>query len=194
MVAAKIGDQRVYREAKRRGFNEAKRRVILGDGALWIWNLASEQFPWAIQIVDLFHAKEHLSEVAKAIYGPSSDLGRQWAKRRHDQLDEGKLDALLDALRVHAKTSDEARRCIDYITRNRNRMRYPQFRARGLCVSSGVVEAGCKLAIGTRLKRSGMHWTIPGADAIIALRCSVLSGRFPSFWQRHANQPARQCA
>jgi len=186
--------QRAYREAQRRGFNEAKRRVVLGDGAVWIWNLASEQFPWAIQIVDLFHAKQHLSDVAKAIYGPGSDLGRQWAKRRHDQLDDGKLDAILEALRVHAETNDEARKCIDYITRNQSRMRYPEFRARGLCVSSGVVEAGCKLAIGTRLKRSGMHWTLAGADAIIALRCCKLSGRFGSFWERRPSQRALQPA
>ena len=186
--------QRVYREAQRRGFYQARRRVVLGDGAHWIWNLAGEQFPGAVQIVDLFHAKQHLSDVAKAIYGPGSDLGRQWAKRRHDQLDEGKLNAILEALRAHAETNDEARKCIDYVTRNRHRMRYPKFRARGLCVSSGVVEAGCKLAIGTRLKRSGMHWTLAGADAIIALRCSKLSGRFASFWDRRQRQQARRSA
>src|SRR3990170_18886 len=72
--------QRADREARRRGFDQAARRVVLGDGAPWIWNLADEQFPGAIQIVDLFHAKQHLSDVAKAIYGPGSDLGRQWAK------------------------------------------------------------------------------------------------------------------
>lgn len=69
---------------------------------------------------------------------------------------------------------------------HRARMRYPTFRAQGLCVSSGVLEAGCKLAIGTRLKRTGMHWTVAGADAIIALRCCRLSGRFEDFWERCA--------
>ena len=184
--------QRVYREAQRRGFYQAKRRVVLGDGALWIWNLASEQLPGAIQIVDLFHAKQHLSDVAKAVYGPSSDLGRQWAKRRHDQLDEGRLNAILEALRAHAETNDEARKCIDYVTRNQSRMRYPQFRAAGLCVSSGVVEAGCKVAIGARLKRAGMRWSLAGADAIIALRSCKLSGRFDTFWRRRIRQRVRQ--
>lgn len=178
--------QRADREAQRRGFDQAERRVVLGDGALWIWNLAGEQFPGAIQIVDLFHAKEHLSDVAKAIFGPGSDLGRQWAKRRHDELDDGKLDALLQALRIHAETTDEARKCLDYLTKNRRRMNYPKFRAEGLCVSSGVVEAGCKVAIGTRLKRAGMHWTLAGANAIIALRCCKLSGRFDDFWKRRS--------
>ena len=186
--------QRTDREAQRRGFDQAKRRVVLGDGAPWIWNLADELFPGAIQIVDLFHAKQHLSDVAKAIYGPGNALGRQWARQRHDELDEGKLDALLGAMRRHAATNDEARKCLDYITRNQARMRYPEFRAQGLCVSSGVVEAGCKLAICTRLKRAGMHWTVAGADAIIALRCYKLSGRFEDFWERRSVMASAEVA
>ena len=182
--------QRVDREARRRGFDQAPRRVVLGDGAVWIWNLADEQFPGAIQIVDLYHAKGHLWEVAKAIYGAGSDLGEQWAKQRRDELDEGQLDAVLAALRVHAQANHAARKGLDYVTRNQNRMRYPEFRAQGLCVSSGVVEAGCKVAIGTRLKRAGMHWTAAGADAIIALRCCKLSGRFEDFWERHSSAAA----
>lgn len=180
-----FGD-RVDREARRRGFDRAKRRVVLGDGAVWIWNLADELFPGAIQIVDLYHAKEHLSEVGKAIYGAESHLAVHWAKRRHDELDADKLDGLLAALRKHAAVNEEARRCVDYITRNRHRMHYPGFRAAGLCTSTGVVEAGCKVAIGTRLKRAGMHWTMAGANAIVALRCCKLSGRFEDFWERRA--------
>ena len=183
---ASIFAQRAYREARRRGFDRAERRVILGDGALWIWNLADELFPGAIQIVDLYHAKEHLSDVAKAVFGPGSDLGRQWAKRRHDELDEGRMDDLLQALSIHAESTDEARKCRDYFVRNRQRMRYPDFRAQGLSVGSGVVEAGCKVTIGTRLKRAGMHWTLSGANAIIALRCSKLSSRFDDFWGRRS--------
>lgn len=178
--------QRVEREARRRGFDQAQRHVVLGDGAPWIWNLAGDLLPGAIQIVDLFHAKGHLWDVAKAIYGAGSDLGEQWAKQRRDELDEGKIDAILAALQVHAGTNDQARKCLDYVTTNRHRMRYPEFRAHGLCVSSGVVEAGCKTAIGVRCKRAGMHWTVGGADAIIALRCCVLSGRFEDFWERRS--------
>ena len=178
--------RRVEREARRRGFDQARRRVVLGDGAVWIWNLADEIFPGAIQIVDLYHAKEHVSDVAKAIYGSGSDLAEQWAKTRRDEFDDGKLESLLDALRVHAGANDEARKCLDYVTRNQHRMRYPEFRAQGLCVGSGVVEAGCKVTVATRLKRAGMHWTVAGADAIIALRCCKLSGRFEDFWERRA--------
>lgn len=178
--------QRADREAQRRGFDQAPRRVVLGDGAPWIWNLADEQFPGAIQIVDLYHAKGHLWDVAKAIYGAGSDLGEQWAKQRRDELDEGQIHAVLAALQVHAQANEEARKCLDHVARNQSRMRYPEFRAQGLCVSSGVVEAGCKVAIGTRLKRAGMHWTVAGADAIIALRCCKLSGRFEDFWERRS--------
>jgi hypothetical protein len=152
--------QRVLREATRRGFDRAKRRAVLGDGAAWIWNLAEEHFPGAIQIVDRFHAKHHLSDVAKDIFGATGDLAAAWATQRHDDLDEGKTDDILAALDVHAATNDEARKCHGYIDTNRERMRYPEFHAHGLCTSTGVVEAGCKVAIGTRLKRTGMHWTV----------------------------------
>jgi len=185
--------QRVDREAQRRGFDRAARRVVLGDGAPWIWNQADELFPGALQIVDLFHAKHHLADVATLIYGPGTDLARQWARLRHDDLDAGRLRAVCHALHTHAATHAEARRCWEYVRHHRARMRYPAFRDQGLCVSSGVVEAGCKVAIGTRLKRTGMHWTVAGANAIIALRCCRLSGRFEDFWERRS-ATARQGA
>ena len=138
--------QRVQREARRRGFDTVARRVILGDGASWIWNLAAEQSPGAIEIVDLYHSKQHLCDVAKAIYGAGSDLADTWAKARHAELDTGRLRILVAVLRTHANTTPEALQCVHYFVGNRHRMRYPQFRAQGLCISSGVVEAGCKAA------------------------------------------------
>ena len=186
--------QRVDREAQRRGFDQAPRRVVLGDGAAWIWNLADDLFPGAHQIVDLFHAKQHLADVATAVYGPGTDLARQWTRWRHDERDAGRLRALCHALRAHIATHPEARHCWTYVTHPRARMRYPTVRAQGLCVSSGVVEAGCKVAIGTRLKRAGMHWTLAGADASIALRCCRLSGRFEDFWERRSATARREAA
>ncbi len=178
---------RAIREATRRGFERAAQQIVLGDGAPWIWNLATEHFPNALQVVDRFHAKQHLSDVGKAIYGATSDLGHAWSKDRHADLDDGKTDDLLASLAVHAETNEEARKCVGYITENRHRMRYAEFRAAGICTSSGVVEAGCKVAIGTRCKRAGMHWTVAGVDAIIALRCCRLSGRFEDFWERRVS-------
>src|SRR5438270_449483 len=178
---------RVQREASRRGFTEALRQVLLGDGATWIWNTATELFPPATQILDRFHAKEHLGEVGKVIYGDSPE-GKAWIDARCDELDEGHLKSLVHALRSHIGQHKEARECIQYIWRNRRRMRYPQFEKQGFCTSTGVVESGCKIVVGTRLKRAGMHWTVKGANAIIALRCSKLSGRFQDFWERRSER------
>lgn len=181
--------QRVEREAQRRGFDRVERQVLLGDGALWIWNLADELFPRAIQIVDLFHAKEHLSEVGRAIYGTASELATAWTRQRYDELEAGNLDALLTVLRTCATSCEEARKAVLYFERNRHRMRYAHFRALGLCTSTGVVEAGCKVVVAHRLKRAGMHWSLDGANAILALRCARLSGRFEIFWNSsHRNQ------
>ena len=178
--------RRVIREAERRGFDTAERRVILGDGVPWIWNFADEHFPDAIQIVDIFHAKGHLFEVAKAIYGIGSEIGDRWARKRREELDEGRVDEVIAALRSHADTCQEARKNAEYFTNNRERMNYPKFRAMGLCVASGVVEGGCKNIVGTRLKHAGMRWTVDGANAIIALRCAVESNRFDDFWEQRA--------
>ncbi len=128
----------------------------------------------------------NISDASKAIYGAQGDLARHWARQRYEELNAGEIDQVLAILRVHAPDNQEARKCAEYIERNRERMRYPGFRAAGLCTSTGVVEAGCKLAIGTRLKRAGMHWTVRGANSIIALRCAKLSGRFEDFWERRA--------
>jgi hypothetical protein len=100
------------------------------------------------------------------------------------------LQAIISALRSHIGACNEAAKCATYIIRNRRRLRYPNFHAQGLCTSTGVLEAGCKVAIGTRLKRAGMHWSVFGANAIIALRCAKLSGRFEDFWERRSQQLA----
>ena len=181
---------RVERETQRRGFSSAPRRVVLGDGAPWIWNIAESLFPGAFQIVDRFHVKQHLGDAAKTIWGPDSDLGRAWADERCDELDNGRLDDLIAALSVHAPRWEKARQCADYIRNNRSRMDFPAFHRQGLCTSSGVVEAGCKVAVGARLKRAGMHWSLPGANAILALRTCRLSGRFEDFWERRVSHAA----
>jgi hypothetical protein len=181
--------ERVLREAARRGFTEAPRCAVLGDGSTWIWNTARELFPQATQILDRFHAKEALHRTAQSIFGATSE-GQQWAAARCTELDDGKLHAIVHAFRPHAAASAAVTKCALYIFRNRARMRYPKFHAQGLCTSTGVLEAGCKVVIGTRLKRAGMHWTVKGANAIIALRCSKLSGRYEDFWERRSDRAA----
>jgi hypothetical protein len=180
--------KRVSREAARRRFEQTSRRAVLGDGAPWIWNIANELFPGAIQIVDRFHVDEHLSVVGKAIYEPGTDMQKHWTHERCSELKAGKIDEVLTALSAHPSIK-EARECAKYIRTNRRRMRYDLFHAVGLCTSSAVVESGCKRAIGLRLKQGGMFWTVNGANAIIALRCCRLSGRFEDFWERRALRP-----
>jgi hypothetical protein len=178
---------RLYTEAWRRGCSRAKIKVVLADGAVWIWNLANQHFPGAIQIVDLFHARQHLWELSAKLF-PNDERGRKrWTVRAIDRLDRGKIESLVKILReLHPANAELSKIVIneaDYFERNAERMRYPAFRAQGLFVGSGVVEAGCKTVIGSRLKRSGMFWTVRGANAIIALRCCYLNSRFEDYWE-----------
>jgi hypothetical protein len=90
--------QRVWREATRRRFCQAPRTAVLGDGAAWIWNIAEDQFPGALQIVDRFHAKQQLSDLGKALYGPTTPRAFRWTERRKEELDNGKFRVLLSAI------------------------------------------------------------------------------------------------
>ena len=181
---------RLYEEAERRGLAQAGEVIALGDGAPWVWNLADEHFPTAVQIVDLYHARQHLAQAAKFLFGSHPDQQSQWLRARMDELDAGLVEAVIGALgRSQPKDSAQQaalEREANYFRNNTERMRYDDFRKRGLFVGSGVVEAGCKTVVGQRLKRSGMHWTVRGANAIIALRCLILSGQWESFWESRA--------
>ena len=182
--------ERIYQEAKRRGLDRAVEVCVLGDGALWIWNLADEQFYGATQIVDLYHAREHYWNVARACFGPKKENLRPWTEDRRSELDGGRVEEVVDAIKLLTSLpgcdKGVCEREVGYFERNIERMRYADFRRRGLFVGSGVLEAGCRTVIGQRLKQSGMHWTVKGANRIIALRCSLLSNRWEDFWENRA--------
>jgi hypothetical protein len=184
--------KRLYLEAWKRGWSRAQKKVVVGDGAEWIWNLAQLHFPGALQIVDLYHARQHLWDLARRLYPNNDAAQKSWMKVHQKRLlDKGKIEKLVASLRSLAATNPEVLEKIrtesDYFQRNAARMRYPEFRRQHLFVGSGVIEAGCKTVIGSRLKRSGMFWTLRGANAIIALRCCHLNGRFEDYWEaRHA--------
>jgi hypothetical protein len=188
-TAAEFG-KRIYLEAWKRGWSRAKLKVVMGDGAEWIWNIAEEHFPGAIQIVDLYHARQHLWELARQLYPQQEKQQKGWINKHQKLLDKGKIKNLVSALRAVTGITTEVAETIrieaDYFERNRERMRYPNFRAQHLFVGSGVIEAGCKTVIGSRLKRSGMFWTVPNANAILALRCCHLNGRFEDYWENRA--------
>ena len=181
--------KRIYREAWKRGWSRAKKKVVIGDGAEWIWNLVAEHFPDAMQIVDLYHARQHLWEVARQLYPHEEVKQKAWMKVHQKRLlDKGKIAKLVSSLRSsdshHPEVVEKIRSEADYFERNAKRMQYPKFRRQHLFVGSGVIEAGCKTVIASRLKRSGMFWTVPGANAILTLRCSHLNGRFEDYWEQ----------
>lgn len=183
---------RLYTEAWNRGWDRATVRVVIGDGSHWIWNIADQHFPGAIQIVDLYHAREHLWDLARRLYPADEVAQKRWLMHKLDWLENGKIEKLVAALRklADANTNPELVKAFhleaEYFESNRDRMRYPLFREKHLFVGSGVIEAGCKTVIGSRLKQSGMFWTVRGANAIITLRCCCLSSKFDDYWDERA--------
>jgi len=181
--------QRLYLEAWNRGWSRAEKKVVMGDGAEWIWNLAEQHFPGAVQIVDLYHARQHLWDLARKLHPNDQVAQNAWMKTHQKRLlDKGKIEKLVASLRsidsTNAEVVEKIRTEAAYFERNTVRMRYPKFRRQHLFVGSGVIEAGCKTVIGSRLKQSGMFWTVRGANAIIALRCCHLNGRLEDYWER----------
>jgi hypothetical protein len=180
--------RRLYAQAYGRGWSRALQKVVMGDGAEWIWNLVALHFPDALQIVDLYHARQHLWEVARRRFPNKEGQQKAWMKIHQKRLlDRGKIEKLVAALRSMASDNPEVAEKIraeaNYFERNAERMRYPKFRRQHLFVGSGVIEAGCKTVVASRLKRSGMFWTVRGANAILALRCCHLNGEFEDYWE-----------
>ena len=183
-------DWLLYQLAVDGGLARAQQVVVLGDGAPWIWNLVAEHFPGAVQIVDLSHAKEHVWDVAHAVFGRSTAVGTAWAMHACSLLEQGQCEALVSAISAlppippqpgQARSIPE--RAVDYFTTNAARMRYPLFRAQGMHLGSGIAEAACKTIVSTRAKRCGMRWTPEGLDALLPLRTAVLNDTYDSFWE-----------
>lgn len=181
---------RLYALAHRAGVLRAKQVVILADGAKWIWRLAEEQFPGAVQIVDEYHARQHVWEVARAAFAADPSQRDAWATAVIEKLADGQIEeviATLERLPPMAPEPGKSRSLpeieADYFRTNAERMRYPAFRAQGMHVGSGIAEAACKTVVSTRAKRAGMRWTPEGLDAVLALRTAVLNRDFDQCWQ-----------
>jgi hypothetical protein len=177
-------------EARRRGAGHIRQLIILGDGAHWIWNLAGHHFPEATQIVDLYHAREHLHDLGKLLAFMLGSHHADWLAARLGELDAGAIGAIVSAARIFPLAGAKAQEldtALGYFETNAHRMRYKHFRTLGMFVGSGAVEAGCKAVIGQRLKLSGMHWSMPGATGILTLRCQDASGRWEEIWPQPHN-------
>jgi Uncharacterised protein family (UPF0236) len=185
-TASEFG-KRIYLEAWKRGWSRAEKKVVMGDGAEWIWNLADQYFPGATQVVDLFHARQHLWDLARKLHPNDESAQNRWMMIHQDLLDNCKIKKLVTSLRSietpSAELAEKLRTESEYFRRNARRMRYPKFRRQHLFVGTGVIEAGCKTLIGSRCKQSGMFWTVRGANAILALRCCQFNGQFEGYWE-----------
>jgi hypothetical protein len=177
--------ERMYAEALRRGLLQAVRVVVLSDGAKYNKSIAQLHFSNAIHIVDLYHAREHLDELAKLLAPSARTPKRQ--RRWQTLLDNGDIAHLTAEAQRYLPTSARQRKLaakeIAFFRTNAFYMRYAYFRQQGFFVGSGVIEAGCRTVIGSRLKQSGMFWSLRGANAIIESRCCQMSGRFEDFWE-----------
>ena len=164
--------------------------VFLGDGAPWLWNLASTHFPRAIQILDFWHALEYVGKVARERFPePEQTLVRnEWLSSRASEMKKSdwvKVHQSLESVRSLALESVTA--AVRYFSNNASRMDYKSYLKRGLCIGSGVAESACKRLVTQRLKGSGMHWSEKGAQVICSLRCLLLGGEwdaFVEFWNR----------
>lgn len=173
---------RIYAEALRRGLEQAKEVVALTDGARYNRTIVQTHFPQAVHIVDLFHAYEHLNAIAHLFWGQQVKAPKAW----RDWLEAGDIRRLIRKAGKQLPPSAQAKKALlkelGYFEGNAAHMRYAQFRSKNFFVGSGVIEAGCRTVVGVRLKQSGMRWSTRGANAILALRCCILSGRFEDFW------------
>lgn len=167
--------------------------VVLGDGADWIWHYAAVFRAVAgvqvVEIVDLYHALEHLGRVAGVLIGPGSPTAKAWLSDRHRELlEEGVapvLAALADLKPATLEATEEVRKALGYFQTNAARMDYPRFLAQHVPIGSGAIESACKTLIEERAKGAGMRWTQAGAHAVLSLRAVQRSGRWRAFWKGH---------
>ena len=173
---------RIYAEALRRGLEQAETLIVLTDGQRYNRTITQTHFPDAVHIVDLFHAYERLTLIAQILWGPEAQSPKAW----RDLLEAGNTKRLLSKAGKNLPSSSNAKKALSkelgYFENNAPCMGYDDYREKDFSVGSGVVEAGCRTVIGERLKQSGMRWSVRGANAIIALRGCIMSGRFEDFW------------
>jgi len=181
----------VEAEYLRRGGEHYRQVVALGDGAAWIWTMAEKLYPHATHITDIYHAREHLTDLASHLAFITPDPAA-WLASRSEELDAGNIDAIIDAARAFPLTgvkADELDKKLGYFERNAHRMRYADFKKLGMFTGSGAIEGGIKAIVVQRAKQSGMHWNVDGAADIIALRCQLASGRWDELWPARTAQP-----
>jgi hypothetical protein len=177
--------QQLWAEAYARRWSQAADSVVLGDGAPWIWNLASEHCYDSRQGVDWYHAKEHLALAANLIHGEGTPAAHQWLKEQETVLFEGHAERVADCIARHAngkrKTAKELRVQAGYFRDNQRRMQYLELREDGFPIGSGLAESGCK-QFRARFTGPGMRWSRTGAERLLPVRAAIMSNRYDKFW------------
>lgn len=186
---AELFGLRIRDEARRRGLGRADKVVFIGDGAPWIWELRRLNFPQAIEILDLYHALEHLHLLCEGLYGcqkhGAQKMESTWADLlKNDQVAKVVACARRRLQQLGPQADNPLETQIAYFEHHQHRMLYKTYRQAGLFCGSGVVEAGCKAVIGQRLKNSGMFWTESGGKSVLDLRCALKSNRWDECWDR----------
>ncbi len=184
--------QRLWSEALRRRVPQAHDSIVIGDGAHWIWDLAQEHFGSSWQVVDWYHAKQHLHQVADWAFGEGSATGQQWVKSLRTPLYQGQLWQVTAGIHELAAEYPSAAKSLlteaGYFETNKRRMQYQEVRDAGLPIGSGMVESGCK-RFGARFDGAGMRWSREGAERLIPIRAAILSGRFDDIWSAALDSP-----
>jgi len=184
--------EKVWAEAQRRGWERAVESEVIGDGALWIWNLAKEHFYDSHQVVDWYHATEHLAAASHLLYGEGTAAAKRWFKAQKTVLFQGHAlriaQELSAAAEEHHGVAEELKREAGYFRNNHRRMNYLEMREEGWPIGSGMVESGIK-QFKARFTGPGMRWSRSGAERLLPIRAAIMSGRFDAVWQRACNSP-----
>jgi len=192
----------LHQEARRRGLDRAQQVVFIGDGAAWVWENCRLTFPDAVEILDFYHASEHVGQLAAAIHDDDPTQAAEYRSRWCRDMKQSSPAALLAETRIlldaHPGWPSNKREAIEqqihYLESHATRTHYGRYQANGWFIGSGVIEAGCKTVVGRRLKQSGMFWSKTGAEDILSLRCLVLGPHFDSAWQARRHLLAKQQA
>jgi hypothetical protein len=175
-----------WAEGCRRGLEKAPQIVSVNDGALWIWLIIAMCYAPCVEIIDWWHAVEKIWEAANSLWGQGQAQTVTWVQQQKDYLWAGNLRALLHQVRLLCPRgqplNDKVRALVTYLFHHRRRMDYLTYRQAGYPVGSGSVESACKVVVQARMKQAGMRWSRQGAQAMLALRCVLLSDRWEEVW------------